>query len=177
MPTKPYYVSVVGTFALPPSPFASSFAKGGSPDSFGSFPPCSVVVAPLAYDREGHGRTPPAACGVPPPTAPFDLPWTANIVTLNESNVLAAISSVDYLLDPRRRIDNGWARIGPAPNSPPSAVHKLVSTDSPPTTYYGLPMIGLMVNSYYNGAIPSAQGNLLSAYGATAPHKGIVRIE
>ena len=179
MPTKPYYVSVVGAYAPPPSLFASSFAKGGAPDSFGSFPPCAPIVAPLEYDREGQGQLPPSGClGVPPPTLPFDLPWTSNVITLNESYVLAAIASVDWRLgDPSRIVQNGWARIGPAPNPSPSMTHKLVSTDSPPTTYYGLPMIGLMVNSYYNGAIPTAQGNLLSAYGATAPHKGIVRIE
>jgi len=38
-------------------------------------------------------------------------------------------------------------------------------------------MIGFMANSYYNGAIPSPNGNLLSAYGATSPHKGVTRIE
>ena len=70
-------------------------------------------------------------------------------------------------------------RLGPLPNAAPSPAHKLVSTDSPPATYYGLPMIGFMANSYNNGGIPApgGQGTLLSAYGATSPHKSVTRTE
>ena len=115
-----------------------------------------------------------------PGASPFALPWTANVVTFNPSSspsVFASTSSTGYIVASSR--SNGWLRLAPFGNSTPSPTHKMVSTDSPPVTYYGLPMIGFMANSYYNGAIPnpSGSGSLLSAYGATSPHKGMTRIE
>jgi hypothetical protein len=177
MPTKPNYVSVIGAIALPTAPFESRFNTGGAPDSFDvHLIPCNSPTRgnSIEFDREGFGPALPLGCpGVPPGHLPFSLPWTANAVTFDKSNVFASSSSVDYGTSK----SNGWLRLAPFPNASPSPAHKLVSTDSPPVTYYGLPMIGFMANSYYNGAIPSAQGNLLSAYGATSPHKGVTRIE
>ena len=183
MPTKPNYVSVVGAIAPPPSPFESSFNMGGAPDSFDvKFEPCQNLTGgrTIAYDREGYSAEETFGCGVPPGRIPFALPWTANVVTFNPSSspsVFASTSSTGYIVASSR--SNGWLRLAPFGNSTPSPTHKMVSTDSPPVTYYGLPMIGFMANSYYNGAIPnpSGSGSLLSAYGATSPHKGMTRIE
>ena len=181
MPTKPNYVNVVGAVAPPPSPFESSFNAGGAPDSFNfkviSCQPQVIRGNTIDFDREGFGPVEAPGCpGVPPgPPPPFALPWTSNVVIFNTSNVLASSASIDY----RTLRANGWLRLAPFPNASPSPAHKLVSTDSPPVIYYGLPMIGFMANSYYNGAIPnpSGSGSLLSAYGATSPHKGVTRIE
>ncbi|MEO8674900.1 MAG: hypothetical protein ABI569_04925 [Casimicrobiaceae bacterium] len=182
MPTKPNYVSVTGAFAPPPAPFESSFNKGGAPDSFDiHLIPCNSPTqgVTIEFDREGFGPALPLGCpGVPPGHLPFSLPWTANVVAFDltyssSSNVFASSSSVVY----GTAKQNGWMRLGPLPNAAASLAHKLVSTDSPPVTYYGLPMIGFMANSYYNGAIPGPLGNLLSAYGATSLHKGVTRIE
>ena len=191
MPTKPNYVSVVGAIAPPPAPFESRFNAGGAPDSFDyKFDPCRGQNGgrSIAYDREGYSAEGPVGCpGIPPPLTRFVLPWTTNIITFSavfapsNPSVFASSSSIAFALG--RDVDmpryNGWLRLGPLPNASPSPAHKLVSTDAPPVTYYGLPMIGFMANSYYNGAIPApgGQGTLLSAYGATSPHKGVMRIE
>ena len=156
---------------------------GGAPDSFDvKFEPCQNLTGgrTIAYDREGYSAEETFGCGVPPGRIPFALPWTANVVTFNPSSspsVFASTSSTGYIVASSR--SNGWLRLAPFGNSTPSPTHKMVSTDSPPVTYYGLPMIGFMANSYYNGAIPnpSGSGSLLSAYGATSPHKGVTRIE
>jgi len=187
MPTKSSYVSVSGASAPPPSLFESSFNKGGAPDSFElDYLICVPIGTPVgntvAFDREGYHPQPPVGCpGVPAPHTPFALPWTTNVVTFAPvggtlPGVFASNAQVDFN---RLSVQNGWTRMAPLPNASPSPVHKLISTDSPPVTYYGLPMIGFMANSYFNGAIPnpSGTGSLLSAYGATSPHKGVTRIE
>jgi len=193
MPTKPHYVSVVGTVAPPPVPFASRFNKGGAPDSFEvDFLPCPAGNPPgasVAYDREGsHLRTIGGCIGVPPPHTPFSLAWTANVVTFDNAysatkpSLFAASSNAIYRIPtyyPGSPMWNGWALLAPLPHAVVPSDHKLVSTDSPPVTFYGLPMIGFMANSYYNGAVPNPSGGatLLSAYGATSPHKGKSRIQ
>jgi hypothetical protein len=192
MPTKPHYASVVGTAAPPPAPFASRFNKGGAPDSFETErPSCygAPAGATVTYDREGHRSSSPCP-GFPilPPHTPFALAWTANVVTFinnyggRGAGVFGSGSSANLELAsplPGDVPSNGWTRLAPFPNSPPSADHKLTSTDSPPVTFYGLPMIGFMANSFYNGNVPDPAGHgvLLSAYGATSPHKVKARIE
>ena len=185
MPTKPHYVNVAGTYAPPPSPFASSFNNGGAPDSFEfDYLGCaygSPIGNTVAFDREGYHPQPPVSCpGVPPPHNPFALAWTANLVTFPSAGVFASNSNVIFkMFDTRVSRQNGWARLAPFPNAVASPDHKLVSTDSPPVTFYGLPMIGFMANSYYNGAVPDPAGHglLFSAYGATSPHRGKPRIQ
>jgi hypothetical protein len=73
-------------------------------------------------------------------------------------------------------LPGGWLRLAPY-RYPNSTIHTLASTDTPPATCYGLPMIGFMASSYVNGALGSTGGGLvLSNYGATSPHKGSTRI-
>ena len=188
MPTKPNYVSVVGAIAPPPSPFESSFNVGGAPDSFDfkviSCHPEVVPGSTIDFDREGFGPVPAPGCfGTPPPARALRRVLDGqcrHILQIRTSSRQS--TSIDYQTRDHStpaRGSNGWLRLGPYPNASPSPAHKLVSTDSPPVTYYGLPMIGFMANSYYNGAIPnpSGSGSLLSAYGATSPHKGVTRIE
>lgn len=191
MPTKPHYVSVAGIFAPPLAPFASTFNKGGASDSFEfDYLGCaygSPVGNTVAFDREGYHPQPPVSCpGIPPPHSPFALAWTANVVTFDNyfSSTSAGVFSSNLnvifnMFDTRVSRQNGWARLAPFPNAVASPDHKLVSTDSPPVTFYGLPMIGFMANSYYNGAVPDPAGHglLFSAYGATSPHKGKLRIQ
>jgi hypothetical protein len=59
-----------------------------------------------------------------------------------------------------------------------SSAHRLVSTDTPPVTYFGLPMIGFMANSFTNGTLAVGNSiNVLSNYAATSAHKGIPRVQ
>jgi hypothetical protein len=102
----------------------------------------------------------------------IELPWVANVVSFNATNLFASpVRAYVGALAP-----SGWLRLAPY-QYPNSSVHKLLSTDSPPHVYYGLPMIGFMANDYVNGALPGASGPVLSNYGATSPHKGSIRIE
>jgi hypothetical protein len=176
MPTKPFYVplaSLGGSTASPP--FESAFATGGAPDSFGIVP--STLAYPNAgntqiYDREGASLvgTFDFVPNPPPPLLLF--PWTANLLTFNSSNVFAASSSIDI----GTGITDGWALLQPYPY-PNSHVHQLASTDTPPVTYFGLPMIGFMGNNYTNGTLAGPSGPVLSNYSATSPHRAILRIE
>jgi len=179
MPTKPYYVPVVNlevSTALPP--FESAFKTGGAPDYFGTAPLTSYASNPgntQIYNREGVYFVATVNIGLPVPLVL--LRWTANVVTFNNSDVFAATSSVTLgVYSAGYYSPDGWARLEPYQytNSP---VHQLVSTDTPPVTYFGLPMIGFMGNNYVNGTIPGPSGPVLSNYSATSPHRGLLRIE
>ncbi len=178
LPTKPSYVSVAGASSTPPTPFESSFAKGGAPDSFGVITPslCSYPTLAItgAFDREGIPM-PPAPCfGVPLPAVRLTIYWTVNVITFGNPGVFGSDASVSFFTG----FPNGWAHIGPLPNAAPSPAHKLVSTDNPPVTYFGLPMIGFMANNFTNGALTIPGGGpVLSNYGATSAHRGLLKIE
>jgi hypothetical protein len=171
MPTKPAYVSSPSQ-ALPP--FESGFGAGGAPDRFGDAPGCIDADITMEYDREGnHDNLFGDSFGLPPYCPHIvSLPWVANVVTFSNSNVLASNIGIPiYGL-----YQNGWLRLEPFQYAT-SIVHRLISTDIPPVTYFGLPMIGFMANNYSNGALPTANGPVLSNYSATSPHKGTLRIE
>jgi hypothetical protein len=176
MPTKPFYVPLANLAgrAVPP-PFESAFAAAGAPDSFGVVP--STLAYPNAgntqiYDREGAYRVGSFSFNPNPPTPLLLFPWTANVLTFNNSNIFAASASIDLGTE----ISDGWALLEPY-QYPSSPVHQLVSTDTPPLTYFGLPMIGFMANNYTNGTLVGPLGPVLSNYSATSPHRGILRIE
>ena len=181
MPTKPYYVPVVNagvSTALPP--FESAFKTGGAPDYFGISPSSLYYANPgntQIYDREGAYFVGTFDWGPNPPPPKVLLTWTANVVTFSNSSVFAAASRIAFGLNSTAYYSlDGWARLEPYQytNSP---VHQLVSTDTPPVTYFGLPMIGFMGNNYVNGTLPGPSGPVLSNYSATSPHRGLLRIE
>jgi hypothetical protein len=178
MPTKPFYVPVAASGAAAATPpFESTFGKGGASDYFGLAPTTLDYDAldfgdTQVYDREGVFPVEQIGLGPNPPPALIELPWVANVVSFNATNLFASpVRAYVGALAP-----SGWLRLAPY-QYPNSSVHKLLSTDSPPHVYYGLPMIGFMANDYVNGALPGASGPVLSNYGATSPHKGSIRIE
>jgi hypothetical protein len=181
MPTKPFYVPVANPgvdTALPP--FESVFKTGGAPDYFGTAPLTPYASKPgntQAYNREGAYFVNTISIGVPMPLVL--LPWTANVVTFNHSNVFGATASVSLgVYAPASYSQNGWARLEPYEYEYASSpTHRLVSTDTPPVTYFGLPMIGFMGNSYVNGTLSGPSGPVLSNCSATSPHRGLLRIE
>jgi hypothetical protein len=176
MPTKPFYVNTAPQVAAVRAPFETAFSRGGAPAYFGTFgsPPDSGVGNTQIYDREG-GFCGPNRCGTFAAAAPatvLQLPWTAGIVTFNNTNLFGAAATISVPIDSA----SGWLRLSPYPYAN-SGVHRLVSTDSPPTTYLGLPMIGFMANNYINGTLQGNAGPVLSNYGATSPHKGSISIQ
>jgi hypothetical protein len=175
MPTKPFYVSVgEPTSGSARPPFETNFAKGGAPDYFGQVECPTTPTAPFIADREGRNVGDGTfLCISPPPyIPPLTLPWTANVVTFNNGNLLNAFSFANV----QGSFANGWARLSPYPYSTGS-IHRLTSTDSPPHTYYGLPMIGFMANDYVNRTLSVGGQPVLSNYSATSPHKPIMRAQ
>jgi hypothetical protein len=173
MPTKPSYV-VVGqsTSGSARPPFESNFAAGGAPDYFGEFTCPTNANTPFIADREGRVYSSNTCIGVPPPPMPISLPWTANVMTFNHGNLLGAAVPADF----PSVFQDGWAKISPYQYST-GLVHRLTSTDSPPKTYYGLPMIGFMANDYVNRTLLVGGQPVLSNYSATSAHKAILRIQ
>jgi hypothetical protein len=184
MPTKPFYVAVDARGAAPLSgsarpPFQSNFSTGGAPEYFGFYGGCnSDKSGTVQADREGRTNT-SDACGVPPQSTDITLNWTASVLTFNQS-----APTVTLLLNAYRPMVygaswvNGWARLRPwLPFAAGLHIHQLVSTDTPPTTYYGLPMIGFMANDYVNRTLQVGTQTVLSNYGATAPHKVVRRMQ
>ena len=126
----------------------------------------------LDFDREGNGSCANSGFPEPPPYPKVILPWTSNVVSFNRSNLFGSTTALDY----STVFANRWAKLVPF-QYPAGQVHQLVSTDTPPMTYFGLPMIGFMANDYVNKTLIVAGQKVLSNYSATSPHKGIARIQ
>jgi len=178
MPTKPFYTdpALTGSAnAIPP--FEAAFTAGGAPDYFGIAP--TTLLYPnqgdtVMYDREGRYPVGSIELNPNPPPPALYFKWTANVLTFYPGDLLASPGRA--FIGSLVGFENGWARLVPF-QYPDSFVHQLVSTDVPPQTYFGLPMIGFMANSYVNGTLSGPTGPVLSNYGATSPHKGLPRIQ
>lgn len=178
MPTKPFYADAAMTGsnqAIPP--FETGFSSSGSPDYFGVQP--TTLIYPNQgdtnmYDREGRYPVASISLNPNPPPPSLNLKWTANVLSFFPSNLFASSGKVS-ISSSAAPVD-GWARLVPFQYAS-SSVHQLVSTDVPAQTYVGLPMIGFMANDYVNGTLSGPTGPVLSNYGSTSPHKGILRIQ
>jgi hypothetical protein len=175
MPTKVFY----GAPGTPPAtPFQSQFGDG-----FGVYPnPSCSRTSPRTrlFDREGGFEEP--CFQLPPSSPPVVLPWSATVINFARvgsstplPNLLASVNTFGF---PQAFSQNGWGVLIPEQVPSRPLVHKLVSTDTPPRTYYGLPMIGFMANDFRNNtlSVPGV-GNVLSNYGEASPHRGVVRAE
>lgn len=174
MPTKPFHVdAAIAPGAAPSLPFESAFGPGGSPDYFGDFPidDCSVGFdRTIPFDREG--RSEGQVCTLPPPPSRAVLPWTANVIRFQPSDLFGSMTSSRYATP----WPNGWAKLAPFQYEN-RQVHQLVSTDATPVRFFGLPMIGFAANDYVNRTLSLSGVNVLSNYGATSPLKALRRIE
>ena len=173
MPTKRFYVSN-GT-GTPPVLFQSNFNKTDGA--------CDDVQLNI-YDREENTTSTPIDFSPKPPSQTNALCWEANVVTFNNSNVLASANVANIPTD----FQNGWLDIGffdPA-NAP---IHTLSTPASIVTdifggsvntgaTYIGLPVVGFAVQSFANGNLPAVGGvSTLSNYGGNFVQKGTRRID
>ncbi|HTS21502.1 MAG TPA: hypothetical protein VMN79_06770 [Casimicrobiaceae bacterium] len=174
-PTKRFYVRH-GT-GLAPKLFQRNFnGVAGS---------CDDVTLSI-WDREENALSTPATFSPPPPTQGNSICWEANVVTFNNSNVLASQNPGTKIVTqniPATSIPgiDGWMNLGFFPTSITGTVHELISTDTEVTTifgssgttatYFGLPVVGFEVESYTNGTLNVGGTNVLSSYGGNFVHK------
>src|SRR5690348_3346068 len=132
------------------------------------------------FDREERTTSQPATFSPPPPTPTTSICWEANIITFNNSNVLASknVSNINT------NFQNGWLRLGFA-TSTSSTFHTLgnqtntthtwgpasSSSTGLTKTYLGLPVVGFAVQSFTNGTLVVGGSNVLANYGGNFVHK------
>lgn len=167
-PTKRFYVNV-GTGSAPKL-FQRNFnATAGS---------CDDVVLNI-YDREERTTSTPVTFSPPPPTSTTSICWEANIITFNNSNVLASKNQSNI----NTGFENGWLKLGFA-RSTASPFHTLGNSTNTthifgPTfistgltkTYLGLPVVGFAVQSFTNGTLVVGGANVLANYGGNFVQK------
>jgi hypothetical protein len=167
-PTKRFYVNT-GTGSAPRL-FQRNFnATAGA---------CDDITLNI-YDREERTTTTPQTFSPPPPTSTTSICWEANVITFNNSNVLAS-KNVSNL---NTSFENGWLRLGFA-RSTSSPFHTLGNVTNTthifgPTfistgltkTYLGLPVVGFAVQSFNNGTLVVGGTNVLAVYGGNFVQK------
>ena len=118
----------------------------------------------------------------PPPTQTNSICWEANVVTFNNSNVLASVNVANVPTS----FQNGWLNMG-FPTGITGAlpqVHELINTTNTlitniggstssgnTVTYIGLPVVGFAVQTFSNGTLSVGGVNVLSNYGGNFIHK------
>jgi len=172
-PTKRFYVNP-GTGAAPKL-FQRNFN--------GTAGACDDVTLNI-YDREERTTTSPVTFSPPPPTLTNSICWEANIVTFNNSNLLASSNKANI----NTTFTNGWLRLGFV-RSTSATFHTLGNVTATthingPTfassgltkTYLGLPVVGFAVQSFTNGTLVVGGVNVLSNYGGNFVQKATTRI-
>jgi len=168
-PTKRYYVNV-GT-GNAPRLFQRNFN--------GTVGSCDDVSLSL-FDREEFNIT-VVTFSPPPPTNVNSICWEANVLTFQNSNVLASVNIANVPTS----FQNGWMDLGFATAST-NLVHKLINvtnttitfinsgvTSGATVTYEGLPVVGFAVQTFKNGNV----GGVLSNYGGNFVQKTTTRID
>jgi len=172
-PTKRFYVNP-GTGAAPKL-FQRNF--NGTAGS------CDDVTLNI-YDREERTTSSPVTFSPPPPTLTNSICWEANIVTFNNSNLLASANKSNI----NTTFTNGWLRLGFV-RSTSATFHTLgnvtatthiggptFSSSGLTKTYLGLPVVGFAVQSFTNGTLVVGGVNVLSNYGGNFVQKSTTRI-
>ena len=173
MPTKRFYVAN-GT-GTPSRLFQRNFNKTDGA--------CDDVDLNI-YDREEDTTSTPLDFSPPPPSQSNALCWEANVVTFNNTNVLASANSANIPTS----FENGWLDIGFFPATVTAPVHTLgndatIVTDIfanstvGPATYVGLPVVGFAVQTFSNNVLTVNSVNVLSNYGSSFVQKGTRRID
>jgi hypothetical protein len=167
-PTKRFYVNI-GTGSAPKL-FQRNFN--------GTAGACDDVTLNI-YDREEKTTSTPQTFSPPPPTSTTSICWEANVITFNDSNVLAS-KNVSNL---NTSFEHGWLRLGFA-TSTASTYHTLGNTTNTThwfgpsflstgltKTYLGLPVVGFAVQSFTNGTLVVGGTSVLANYGGNFVQK------
>jgi hypothetical protein len=167
-PTKRFYVNT-GTGSAPKL-FQRNF--NGTAGS------CDDVTLAI-FDREEKTTSTPVTFSPPSPTPTTSICWEANIVTFNNSNLLASknVSNIST------GFINGWLRLGFA-TSTSTSFHKLANSTATSEvfgassfstgltkTYIGLPVVGFAVQSFSNGTLVVGGATIGQNYGGNFVHK------
>jgi hypothetical protein len=156
--------------------FNSNFGVGGS---------CDVISITNRFDREeqfptaSSGGFSPVASG-----AVSSLCWEANVITFgHDGDTLPSASKVlgstnHYMVSVPSSYANGWMSLGLA-NAVPGTTSPMLTpasstTNGAPNTlnYYGLPVVGLMVQDFVNSTIVTGTGAAPgAAHGGNFVHK------
>ncbi|MES2935984.1 MAG: hypothetical protein V4805_21155 [Pseudomonadota bacterium] len=170
MPTKHFYVPVVGNPVQPVAPFGSEFDAdlGGACEVTvkARFEPVAEFPGFPTYDRAQEKISSPDMIFIGVPDVPT-LCWESSVFTFippmlddERSNVLHSPLAAPILVL-RASFTNGWMEIPLAG----SAANVLTSRNG--DIYKGLPAIGFMVQDFVNGNV----NGLLSNYGGSFNHK------
>lgn len=148
-PTKKNYVN--GTTAIAP------FTEEWDPSTATACESMDITY----YDREERTISPDPLDFSPAPPGPaaFALCREANVLTFNDSDVLAGSSRVNQNLNVD--YDNGWLELGF------TGTGRTLTSDEG-DVYNGLPTVGFAVQKYVNGTLP---GGVLSNYAGVVQHK------
>jgi len=174
-PTKRFYVNV-GTGSAPRL-FQRNFNT-----TVGSCDDVSLNI----YDREEQTTTTPTTFSPPPPSGVNQLCWEANVITFNNTNVLASVNTANITTG----FQNGWLQVGFFPGTVTGGTHTLVNTAGTSLitlggvlstglsrTYFGLPTVGAMVQTFQNGTNVVNGVNVLQNYAGAFPHRYTTRIQ
>jgi hypothetical protein len=172
-PTKRFYV-LTGTGAAPKL-FQRNFNDGaGACDDIGL----------AIYDREEHTTSSPVTFSPPPPVPGVAICWEANVITFNNSNLLASNNQSNI----NTGNSNGWLNLtfktttsttyhtlSNATNT--SHVSLTFNNAAQTVTYLGLPLVGFAVQSFLNGTLLINGGNVLANYGGNFVHKTTTTVQ
>jgi hypothetical protein len=172
-PTKRFYVNV-GTGSAPKL-FQRNFNQTAGA--------CDDVTLNI-YDREEKTTSTPVTFSPPPPTSTTSICWEANIITFNNSNVLASknVSNINT------GNQNGWLKLGFArvTSSPYHTLGNVTNTTHVwgasgfstglTKTYVGLPVIGFAVQSFNNGTLVVGGATVVQNYGGNFVQKATTTI-
>lgn len=174
-PTKRFYVNV-GTGSAPKL-FQRNFNT-----TVGSCDDVSLNI----YDREEQTTTTPTTFSPPPPSGVNQLCWEANVITFNNSNVVASVNTANITTG----FQDGWLQVGFFPSTVTGGTHTLVNTAGTSLitlggvlstglsrTYYGLPTVGAMVQTFQNGTNVVNGVTVLQNYAGAFPHRYTTRIQ
>ncbi|CAN5365699.1 hypothetical protein BH11PSE11_BH11PSE11_20930 [soil metagenome] len=170
-PTKRFYIN--GATAAARQPFANTFGASGSCDVV------SVNASALAssglFSREEQFASPGGGFTIL--TYPsFSLCWKTNVMTFRPavagtSNIFGSTNLIRMAGDGLNPFDtafnNGWMKLGFL--QPTMILTPVVSStngvaDVTVQSYYGLPVIGFMAQSFVNSLISSFGGNFVHKY-------------
>lgn len=175
-PTKRYYVRI-GTGSATP-PFQRNFS-GTS---------CDDVTLTL-YDREEFSSSTPLNFSPPPPTKVSSICYEANVLQFGTISPLASNQSQNLNPALPAGYQNGWLNLGFEPSTVAAPTHTLanaVSTLTPAggatgavttATYFGLPVIGFMVQTFTNNTIMVNGVAVQSNYGGDFDHRYVTRVQ
>ena len=175
-PTKRFYVNV-GT-GNAPKLFQRNFnGTAGSCDDI------SLTI----YNREEQTTSNPVTFSPPPPTPGVSICWEANVITFNNTNVLASNNKSN--INAPSNFNAGWLKLtfttttsttyhtlGNITNTT-HVFHPAKICSGLTKTYLGLPVVGFAVQSFTNGTLVVGGASVLSNYGGNFVHKTLTTLQ